>query len=83
MAITIKMGRGEYTFTEEDVFLDNGACVQCLSIRLSRGYHSSTLKLTKKALSWLGKNCERVTIDDHYYSGQKRLEVFYYKLKEE
>ncbi len=75
------MGRNEYTFTAKDVFIDNGACVQCITQGgVYQGYgRYAPLKLTQKALKSLSKNCERVIITDHPYSGKPSLEVFYYK----
>lgn len=80
----IKIGRNEYTFTEDDVFLDNGSCIQVLTRDgVSQGYaRYSPLCLTQKAIKDLEKRCKRVEIKDHPYSGKSRLEVFYYEEEE-
>lgn len=83
--IDIKIGKEVYTFTEDDVFLDNKACVQCLtkSVYITAAWTSSPLKMTKKALKLLDEKCERVTITTHNYSKIEGLTVFSLKLKGE
>ena len=78
--IDIKMGRDVITFTEEDVFLDNKACVQC---KTKRGKHIGygqycILVLTKKALKELESKCERNIIE----ITQSGVQYFSYTLKE-
>lgn len=79
--IDIKIGRGTVTFTEEDVFVDNGACIQCNTKKGSHlGYGSySILQLTKKAVKELESRCDRVDVLQRTPS----VQYFRYKLKED
>lgn len=82
------MGREAYTFTEDDVFLDNEACVQCLSVEVSRpsrfgSFPVAPLVMTKKSLKLLDEKCERVIVTTHNYSNIEGLTVFSLKLKGE
>lgn len=78
--ITIKIGREVITFTEEDVFIDNGACIQC---KTKKGKHEGygrygILMLTKKALKELESKCERKIIE----VTKSKVQYFSYTLKE-
>ncbi len=83
--IDIKIGREVYTFTEDDVFLDNGACVQCFtkSVFTNISILNPPLKMTNKALKLLDEKCERVIITTHNFSKIEGLTVFSLKLKGE
>ncbi|AUR89214.1 hypothetical protein NVP1121O_186 [Vibrio phage 1.121.O._10N.286.46.C4] len=85
MRIELKIGRKIHNFTEEDLFLDNGACVQCKTKQGQHlGYGQYTLlRLTKSAVKTLDKMCTRLPVQvkrDQFNSG---VEYFKYKLKEE
>ena len=79
--IDIKIGREVVTFTEEDVFIDNGVCIQCNTKKgRYRGYGSyCILQLTKKAVKELEAKCDRVNVVQKPHS----VQYFRYKLKEE
>ena len=80
MKIEIKMGRKIETFTEDDLFLDNGRCVQCMTNYGFRAKHStaSWLMMTKKAIKILELSCDRIY--QHYEYGDE-CKVFKLKLK--
>lgn len=79
MEIEIKIGRELVTFTDKDIFLDNGACVQC---KTKQGKHMgygryTNLLLTKKALKELESKCERFNVR----TSPSGVEYFQYKEK--
>lgn len=83
MNIEIKIGRDVLTFTEDDVFIDNGACVQC---RTQRGKHMGhgrycNLVLTKKALKELESKCKRENIEMEKTRWNLGVQYFRYKEK--
>lgn len=77
--IEIKIGRYEYTFTENDIFLDNGSTVQCLTVNDDSGstWHKFPVRITKKAMKEILDKCEMV---DKKYNSFGNLE-FKIKLK--
>lgn len=49
--VSLKIGRNGYEITENDRFLDNGACVMIVTQRApNRGWRSFNPVMTKKAL---------------------------------
>ena len=79
--VDIKMGREVFTFTEEDVFVDNGSCIQCNTKKGRHlGYVSyGILLLTKKAVKELESSCDRVDV----LQRTPTVQYFRYKLKED
>lgn len=66
--IAIKIRGNLVAFNEDDRFMDNGACVRCLTIDGSDLGHGGygTLKLTKKAIREIDVACERVSVPSDY-----------------
>lgn len=70
----LKIGRFTYTITAEDIFLDNGSCVQLLSQSKERlsGIHRPTPVLSKAAVKVTNKYIRK----QHVHQHGKWCEVF-------
>lgn len=77
--ITLKMGRKTYTFTDEDIFMDNG-CTQCTTQKVfsPSTSHNSPIRLTQKAEKEMFAVCDKVEYTGHNY---KAVTMFTIKLK--
>jgi hypothetical protein len=54
--LIIKVGKKEYTITEQDRFLDNGACIQLISKNGSfGGWHYNAIVLPKREVKRIAK----------------------------
>ena len=81
MNIEISMGETIQTFSTDDIFLDNKACVQVVTrYGYKYGFGFAThMILNKRELAGLELKCDRVQLPHH--SGSE-CELFKYKLKE-
>ncbi len=63
----LKIKRNEYEISEDDEFMDNGACVQLLTQSQEKSYwgHSPSPKLSKRAIKEIGKY--KHVLKDHGY----------------
>ena len=71
----LKIGRNIYTITEEDMFMDNGCCVQLMtqSKEISNWGKRPTPILSKRAIKEISKY-DRIQHSHNY--NQKDLQVF-------
>lgn len=75
----LKIGRNEYEITAQDVFLDNGSCIQLLTQskeQLVKWGHRPNPKLSKRAMREI-ESCERIPVDHKYGAG---VQVFTLKI---
>jgi hypothetical protein len=61
--IKLKIGRTTYDITNDDIFMDNGACVQLITQKAGHGWASRYPVLSKRAVKEINK-LGREKIDD-------------------
>ncbi len=81
--IELKIGRKTFCFNEQDKFMDNGSCIQCLThIGVYSGWgRYANLVITKKAVKEISGKCDRVPHSDTNGFGST-VTIFTLKLKE-
>ena len=78
LEIKIKIGREYHAFTESDLFIDNGSCVQCTTKKYGHGARRSSagwLRLSKNAIKTLDYECTRVQ-QEHAHGNSMQLFKF-------
>jgi len=82
-SMKIKIGRYEYDITEDDKFLDNGACVQLLTQSKEKKHRFDDKPPTPKLSDALIKKIKKMELIQHpVATGLEHCKMFSIKIKE-